>query len=183
MYMIIDVNSTGIPTNNNNYLDFNKFDNARLVDLSYVIYDKHENIIEEYTAIVKPIDFVIKNSSFHRITQEHAIEHGLNIEDILQNFNTKLSTVEVIISHNFQFDISIILSECARYNKFEIIENIKKHKTNCTMKLSNLYSSKYLKLTELYKKLFKQTIEQNYNSLDNAKYCAKCYLFIKNQIN
>lgn len=186
--MVLDTETTGIPI----MKDFNVFHEpssleyykeSRLIEIGYIIYSHEGTKLSDYECIIKPNDFIIKNHHIHGITNDIAKKEGKNINDALDNLNKSLDTIDLIVGHNIMFDISIILSECYRNNRKDLIEKLKIKFTICTMKMAkNIFGTIY-NLQTLYRMLHNKYTDQKHRALDDAHICADCYFFmLKNSI-
>mgnify|MGYP006091112097 CR=1 FL=1 len=89
--LFIDTETSGLPTT----IGFNKYhdpiytkyyDNSRLLELAYVVFnDKKEKIISK-EFIITPDNFTVSNSHIHGITDKMITENGKNIDDVLNEF-------------------------------------------------------------------------------------------------
>ena len=122
--MVLDTETTGFPSSRNPQ-ELDKFNNARLIELGYIIFDKTGKDIKKYDDLIKPNNFVITNTYVHGITHENAVKNGKNINQVLDQLTLDLKNVDGIICHNISFDMAIILSEAYRANKLELIKLIK----------------------------------------------------------
>ena len=168
MFVILDTETTGLPTNYN-YKDIKAYDNARLVQLSFIVTD----FIDYYTTydyIIKRNNFSINNSHIHNITNTISDEKGIDIS-IALNKLIQVSKDNIVYSHNIKFDISIIKSELYRLN----IEY--NPKTVCSM--LKYSKNKYLKLTELYYQTFNEKITQDHNAMND---CIILYKILKHKM-
>jgi DNA polymerase III epsilon subunit-like protein len=148
-----------------------------MIELAYIIYNDDKTIFKSVNYIIRPDGFVIDNSRFHGITTEDAKEFGVDIQDVFKEFETDLEDINVIIGHNINFDLHIILSECYRSNNIDLVSKIKKIDKICTMETGKAYLSvrKFPKLTELYQHLFGKPIDQEHRALSDTRICADCY--------
>lgn len=172
-YMILDTETTGIPLKNSEYIgelapyyEVEKYDNARMIQLCWAIYDNGKLIeIENY--IIKPNGFKIDNSHIHGITDEIA-KGGSNMNMVLAKFIQDLNKVKYIVGHNINFDNNIIMSELYRNKFFEAIKLYKGKKSICTMKNSMSMkingALKYPSLINLYKFLFGKEFDGQHNA-------------------
>lgn len=143
------------------------FEFARMVTINYEIgIVKDKEFIEEIKVrqIVKPRCMVIpkETESFHGITNDYALQNGIDPEIIINKLKDDLKNVDIIVSHNIDFHLKTILAEAVRYNinidfnKFIIIDTISFHHT---------YG--FIKLRELATKIGIKTILQtNENNLE-----------------
>ena len=149
MALIFDTETNGLPlckgySDFPDYKDLSKYDNARLVQISYIITDDKYNKIEESNFIIKADNFEIKNHEFHGITEEISKKDGISFIEAAICFSNSLDFVDKIIAHNINFDINILRSELYRYNLYSIIDKINSKKIVCTMKLTkNLVCAKF----------------------------------------
>ncbi len=179
--IFIDIETTGIPIREFNLYhppnELTFYDSSRIVEIGYIVYDKHNSIVKEYSSLIKPCGFTIKNSYIHGVTQETAQKEGKNILDVLNIFYTDLEKANMIISHNINFDINVLLSECYRNKLNKLCDKVNHTLTKCTMKIgkSMMNTQKNPKLTELYTFLFGESIDHKHRALADAKICAECY--------
>ena len=179
MALFIDTETNGLPDMKDmvwgNYPDFhnsNKYDSARIVQLSFIVTDKQYNNLDLQDYIIKREGFDINNSEFHAITNEVSDKDGVDFEEAFLAFYESLKKTDHIIAHNIAFDISVIKSELYRRKLFHIIEEIDKKKLLCTMrhtkniiKIINKFGKyKYPSLKELYRYCFDKEIENAHNS-------------------
>ena len=180
--IFVDVETSGLPVT----VDFDTYhhpskigyyDNSRIVEIAYMIYDKDKTLIKQLSYIIKPTEFDIKNSHIHGITQEDAMEFGIDILDVFQEMKEDIKDVDTIISHNLRFDLNLILSECYRYNQKDIINKLKYCNHVCTMMLGRdvMKIKKRPKLIELYQHLFSETFDQKHRALSDTVACKDCY--------
>ena len=172
--MFLDTETTGLYEKNALPHEIDKFNNSRMIELGYIINDI------ECSYLIKPDNFTIENSNIHGITTEEATNKGSYIMDVLKKFYIDLSTVDMIICHNINFDMNILLAECFRYNYMDLINLIEMKQKLCTMvmskKLLKLYKTP--KLVELYKMFYDDIIIQEHRSLADCKLCKSCYIMM-----
>ena len=181
MALFIDTETTGLPVTKNlnlkwgeypGYKLLNRYDSARIVQLSYMITDNSFNEKELHDYIIKKENFDIANSQFHGITNEISIDKGIDFDKAFDIFYENLKSVTHIVAHNIAFDINVIKSELYRRDKTYIIEEIDKKKLLCTMKhckdilkIINQYGRhKNPSLKEIYKFAFDKELENAHNS-------------------
>lgn len=182
MALFIDTETNGLPdTKGLNlkwgkypyYKSTNRYDNARIIQLSFMMTDDKFNELELNDFIIKKEGFDITNSVFHGITNEISLDKGVDFDIAIDKFYELLKKTTHIVAHNILFDINVIKSELYRRDKYNIIEEIDKKKLLCTMthtkdiiKIKNQYGKyKYPSLKELYFFNFNKDIEQQHNSM------------------
>lgn len=186
-YLFIDTETSGLPQQVNFHTYYHPkhikyYDNSRLIEIGYIIYDD-DNKIKDNDILIKPDNFIVENTFIHGLSNEMLNNEGNDINEALNILEYDIIDVDVIIAHNIKFDINIILSECYRYKKSNLIELIKNKKHICTMNMGKNYLNQklYPKLTILYKKLYNKDVKQIHRALSDAIICKDCYFkMIKN---
>lgn len=184
MYLFFDTETTGLPRNWKAPVnDLNNW--PRLVQLAYLFYDNHGNLISGGDFIVKPDGFSIPSeaANVHGITTEHATRVGSNINTVLDNFSTLINQANYLVAHNMSFDEKIVGSEFLRYKMANPIPT--KNKI-CTMEstinfcaITSPYGYKWPKLSELHYKLFRTDFDEAHNAAMDIKATAKCFWELK----
>lgn len=181
--LIIDVETSGLPPRNAPYTDLEKYKNARVVQMSYMICDASTlEQIDIIDSVIKADGFSITNSQFHWVTDEISQEQGIPFADAAQELAKYLPNVTHILAHNADFDVNIIKSELFRNPKLHyIIEEFNKKKVICTMKTTmnmvnvrNRYGVKFPTLAELYGYVFNgKPLENAHNARYDVIYLHK----------
>jgi len=185
--LILDIETTGVPKTNN-FNDYYSPENvlyykdARIIEIGYVLCDEEGKIKQKKEFLIKPNNFIINNSDIHGITNEHALNEGIDINLVLSEFYNNLREAHTIVTYNSDFDINIILSECYRLNNLELINYIKSKKIDCAMKLatSKLGLVKNIKLSLLHYTLYNITTDVKHRALYDTKLCKNCYFHLLN---
>lgn len=138
-YLIFDTETNGLPLCENYglfplYNNLEKYKNARVVQVSYIICDEMYKKCEESDTIIKRDSYPINNSQFHGITEERSDTFGISFVDFAHQFKNSLSFVHTLVAHNIDFDFNVIASELYRYNLFDVLEAFESKKRVCTMK-------------------------------------------------
>ena len=201
MAMFIDTETSGLPDTHNlrwgvypDYWKLNKYDNARIVQISMLITDnqfKYEDI-KDY--IIKREEFEITNDKFHGITNEISDNIGVDFNVVaIDIFYELLKNVTHIVAHNVAFDVGVIKSELHRRKLQYIIDELDKKTLLCTMKhmkpilkIINPYGNyKNPSLNEIYKFNFKTDVENAHNSLYDVKNLHKVveHMYKNNTLN
>ena len=90
----------------------------RMIQLGWAFSNNADMVIK--TKLIKPIDFTIETSAtkLHHITHEEACEHGVQIQDALQQLFDDVTTLVGkgcrLCAHQLSFDAGIILQEFDR---------------------------------------------------------------------
>ena len=178
MALIIDIETTGLPIQQAYdiyypYYNIEKYNTSRIVQFSMMYCDEEFNILEEVKDyIIKADKFSINNSEFHGIGNELSQNSGIPIQEVMNVFMEYLQKCKYVISHNSDFDISVIKSELFRYGMMYIIAELETKVVYCSMKDTvNLVKAvteygqiKYPSLKELYKFVVGYDIMNQHNS-------------------
>ena len=196
MILFVDIETTGLPEKEKKngreyYFPFNdhqKYDNSRIVQFSFLLYDVNGTMLSMNDYIIKPTTFTIpiESSNIHHITQQKAINDGSELSEVMNIFDDLLDKTKLIVMHNVWFDKNIILSEASRLQHREVINKMLHKDYFCTMrqtkhitKIPSQYYNGYKnpKLSELHNFLFTEQVNPVYlhNSLNDAKIAAKCF--------
>ena len=186
--LFLDTETTGLPKGR--YAkpeDISKFNNARLVELCYIIAKEDGTIVETVSDIIKPKDFVIDNNSYavrrcHKITKEKANKEGKDLDVIFKKFEQDMKKYKpkILVAHNMKFDSKIVLSECYRYKYNVLLDLINNTTWECTMSIwANWFNVKWPKLQDLYEILYKEAYIHQHRALADTEHCMKCYFKMK----
>lgn len=181
MYLFFDTETTGLPRNWN--APIKDLDNwPRIVQIAWVEYDKHRNLISQGDYIVYPEGYIIPEevSRIHKIYQKDAIAKGYPLKKVLNVFNSIIDKSEYIIAHNINFDDKVLSAEFLR----EYITSTLPQKTKiCTMESTVNYMKlpgqrgnfKFPSLAELSRHLFGEAFKDAHNALIDIQNTAKIF--------
>ncbi len=183
MNLYFDVETTGLPTNPN-APSFDVENWPRLVQMAYLLEDEDAYVVDEGNFIVTPEDFIIPLSAtdIHGISQGKANREGSPIKYALSNFLEAAERADMLIAHNMQFDLNVILAEANRLGVEA--EPLYTKKKVCTMKRATQYYNrsmgdgedyKWPKLQELFYLLFDDYYEMEHNAEEDVKALRECY--------
>lgn len=178
MYLVIDTETNGLPDMRNMkygdyplYTDLEKYNTARIIQISFMLCDEKFNEIEIHDYIIKREQFEINNHEFHNITNEIS-DNGKNFDEVIDIFMNTLKKCKYIVAHNINFDINVIKSEFYRRNYINFIKELYKYQQICTVKKFKFVvkaKNKYNKikdpsLKELFHFAFNKEMEYAHNS-------------------
>ncbi len=180
MYLVFDTETAGKPKRWN--LPYTDTDNwPRMVQISWLIFDKHYEEIDRQDHIIFPEGFTIPPSvvKIHGISTARAKKEGKPLRTILEKFAEAIENSDYLIGHNISFDENVTGAEFVRTD----IEN-KLFSTPriCTMKkstdycqLPGKYGYKWPALSELHFKLFGEEFADAHNALADAEATARYF--------
>lgn len=179
MIIFFDTETTGLPIDwKAPVTDLENW--PRLVEIAWIITDESGKRIHEHHSIIKPNGFEIPRqaSDVHGITTEIAIEEGVELSEVLNEFQELLSSnQEILVAHNMSFDEKIIHAEFLRNNlKFPDCQKIctKDESTNFC-KLPGPYGFKWPQLGELHRKLFGYDFNDAHSALIDTRVLVNCF--------
>ncbi len=186
-YLILDLETTGFPQRPKGFnkyytpVDYNKYDNSRILEIGYLIVSKNGDLIEQVNHIIK-LDEDITNTHIHGITTEMS-RNGINLLIALNQLEGKLKHIELMICHNMAFDSHVLMAECCRLKRVNLVRQLNVINKYCTMMkgkdiigpIDGYPYGKFPKLTELHRYLFNDDVEIKHRALDDAYICKKCF--------
>ena len=206
--IIFDTETTGLPKSRQSLVtDTEEW--PHIVQFSYIIYDLTTNQIEVVSdhiiKLEEDIDIPEESSKIHGITKEISNEKGVSIKEVIDRFIVDLSDCELLIAHNLEFDLNVLIVELIRMNRYaellednvsidlnnsayEKITNIKKYCTmketekKCNIKAVSKTGKEYTKyptLGELHYYLFKLYPKNLHNSLNDILICLRCFYMLQ----
>ena len=184
MYLFFDTETAGLPRNRNAPItDVKNW--PRLVQIAWLLCDESGKQVKGRDDIIRPEGFTIPMSAtrIHGITTEKAMEEGVPLDGVLQEFESDIDLADYLVAHNMEFDEKIVGAEFIRKK----ISNLLFQKPRiCTMKTSTdyckipgTYGYKWPTLSELHFALFHTEPEETHNALADVEVCAKCFFELK----
>ncbi|MHC4458974.1 MAG: 3'-5' exonuclease, partial [Planctomycetota bacterium] len=108
MYLFFDTETAGLPRNRKAPVsDLNNW--PRLVQIAWLQYDKSGSQVKGSDYIIKPEGFTIPYNStkIHGITTKKAMEEGVLLDVVLEEFSTVIDRSDYLVAHNMDFDEKI----------------------------------------------------------------------------
>ncbi len=184
MYLFFDTETTGLPRNYKAPVnDLNNW--PRMIQIAWLLYDDRQRKIAGHEYIIRPEGFTIppEASKVHGITMEKALEEGVELKRVLEEFNQYINESKAIIAHNISFDEKIVGAEFIRKG---ISTQLFQKPRICTMhgstdfcQLPGKYGYKWPRLSELHIKLFGEDFEGAHDALADIEATARCYWELK----
>lgn len=184
-----DTETTGlIPEENGEFIpprDYQRYDNCRMIQIAFVIVEITDGKISEYKVfnrIIKPDKFEV-TEGVHGLTHEICMK-GTELPVVLKEIDELLKNVELLIAHNYNFDIRILTSEIYRYTAITMDESflpllVKLNATSyfCTLRgLSTMFGDKLISLANLYKQIMGKDFDNKHNAEFDARALMDVFL-------
>lgn len=151
-----------------------------ILQISWGIIDESGLVISRNTEYIKS-NFNINSDAFkiNNIKPEYIEKYGKDEFFILSRINSEIENCDYIISHNLEFDLSILKD---KFKKANIDFNFDNKKQICTMKQGvNLFKTKdninpkFPKLTELFHKIYNYDVLQAHDAYSDTSILIKCW--------
>ena len=171
--LFVDTETTGVPIDEN--ADYKNIDNwPRIKQIAWIVYKKNGTLESSFKIDITDSD----RADISSVDNSHKGTAPIYLA--LNSFLDSLYNCDVIVGHNIDYDIKVILCELYRFGKDTAkLESIKRF---CTMKSSveicgfdTRQGNRYPKLQELYSKLFHQPFENAHDAYCDIKATADCY--------
>lgn len=180
-YLVFKVGTLGLPKRYD--VPYTKIDNfPQIIELSYII-GNDAKIIEHKQILIKRNNISADTTRLLGITKEKSLRDGIDIEVALNQFCEAMKETSILVAHNFEFDYFILRAEFIRNNiKFDDSQ----HKKISTMEVGTEYCKlenlKWVKLEELYYKLFGKKIKKTFDTRKNCMRCYECLIQLKREL-
>ena len=184
--LLFDTETNGLPKNykekpspGNNW--------PRMLQLAWIVFDRHGTKLWEKSFIIEPIGFTINPNAakVHKITEERAAKEGVHLETVLREFAKDWKQCTDIVAHNMAFDGPVVASEQMRMAMYDVNQRKAFH---CTMKgstkickIPGQYGYKWPTLPELHTHLFGLGFDEAHDALVDVRALARCFWELKNK--
>ncbi len=182
MYLIFDTETTGLPKRNN--APISEVDNwPRVIQIAWQLHDETGGLIEHFNLLIRPEGFEIPYSAekVHGISTKKALNHGVPLQESLNQFNESLARATFLIGHNVKFDINALGAEFIRA---AVDTKFMEKREVCTMwsstdhmKLPGGRGGKFKppKLMELYEYLFEEQFQEAHNAAADVEATTRIF--------
>ena len=183
MFLIFDTETTGLPRNWNAPLT--DVDNwPRCIQIAWQFHDNDGSCLFHEDYLVVPNGFVIPYDAekIHGISTALALEEGIPLAEVLENFQQAIAQCEFIGGHNVGFDLNIMGAEFLRLGDENPLENFPIIDT-CTEETATLCQLpggrggkfKLPTLSELHHHLFEAPFEEAHNATADVEATTRCF--------
>lgn len=154
-----------------------------IVQIAWVIYTRDGQYVKTENHYIKDNDYEISQLSrnIHGISPEFLKEHGEERKTVMLMLQQDLLDYRpLIVGHFLQLDSQMI---GVGFHRAGLENPAEKLPGFCTMELSGSFirykPSRYLKLGELYERVFNKPLTNQHNALSDAKATAACFFELK----
>lgn len=176
--LFIDTEASGLPKKWN--LSYSHDKNwPHIAQLSWIIYSNSGAEVKRENHFIGDNDFEISNSAnkIHGITRHFLNKHGHSRREVLLLLTKDLAHYKpLVVGHFMEFDFNLVGIDSFRAG----IENpFLKFATFCTMHATTHLvenpAKKYLNLCELHSYLFRTSLTNHHNAIEDARATARCF--------
>lgn len=176
--LFVDTETSGLPQ------DWHKPYSAEgnwpyIVQVAWIIYTRDGKEVKRENHFIKNTDYKISDISreIHGISDQFLDEHGKERKEVMQlMYNDLLHYQPLMVGHFMQLDYHML---GLGFYRAGLDNPLKQLPTFCTMMLTKDFvqapGHKYLRLHELYLRLFRQPLQQHHNALVDAGATASCF--------
>ena len=108
------------------------------MSICWCVYEEGEETAQEYYIVQHDAEhnqFTNTAQHINGITKAKIRSRGKSIHEILDQLYQDLQDARVMIAHNMEFDLNILLTECYRYSKHELLQHLVQMKKYCTKEM------------------------------------------------
>ncbi|UOQ54927.1 3'-5' exonuclease [Hymenobacter cellulosivorans] len=150
-----------------------------IAQLAWVVYTKAGEEIKAENHYILPSDYDVSPASVsvHGLTREFLQEHGQSRHEVMHRlFQDLLRYEPLVVAHFMKLDFHMLgvgFYRAGLENPLEVLP------TFCTMLPTSSFvrngAQRYLRLGELYERLFKEPLERQHDALVDAQATARCF--------
>lgn len=183
MYLIFDTETTGLPKRWD--APISDTDNwPRAIQIAWQLHDAMGVVLEHKDYLIKPDGFNIpfEAESIHGISTELATEDGVELSQVLEEFNEVLAKATFVVGQNVGFDVNIMGAEFYRHNvespmaSMPVLDTCTEHTAQlCQIPGGRGGKFKLPTLTELHEFLFNQPFAEAHNATADVEATTRCF--------
>ena len=186
MYLIVDVETTGLNLNENDSLN----ERANVIQFAYAVYNEDKNMVASVNTLIKPEGWVIGEGALrvHGIKQEDCEKLGIPLFNVINMFHNHAKICDFIVAHNLKYDFKLLKFS---YERVGMLDEFPVHlKKVCTMECSKHIVKaktkagilKFPRLDECVNYFFQRPIKNYHTALTDVLECKNVF-FKLNEMN
>jgi len=186
--LFIDLETTGLPTSH--YIDPSETHHwPYIVEIAWLLTDyDSDKVLKEYHEIIKPegYDIPVESTAIHQITQEKAMQNGLEIKTVLDELIIDLQNSTILVAHNLDFDANVLraafhrlgydINVIDRLQDFCAMQNFTEY---CKIVKNGSYEYKWPSLDELHEKVFGDKMIKKHSAMADVYATKLCFYQLK----
>lgn len=171
-YLFFDTETTSLPKKYFDQTGKRKTIWPHIVQLCWIILDDSDFSMQTHDYIIKlPYNVYVDpvSESIHHITHDMIRKYGKDPLTIFTTLKEDMLSVDYIIAHNLNFDKSVFVAECKRYNIPNPFHDIDYDKQFCTMQLGTPLCKIHFPQRQQQNNLFSQHVSFNTHNHHHTK--------------
>jgi len=188
--LFIDLETTGLPTSH--HIDpIETHHWPYIVEISWLLTDyDSDKVLKDYHEIIKPEGYEIPEDStkIHQITQQKAIEYGLEIKIVLDELIGDLKNSTILVAHNLDFDANVLRAAFYRLGyDIDVIDRLQEFCTMqnftdyCAIPHKDGYGYKWPTLDQLHQKVLGSPMIKKHSALADVYATKLCFYKLKSE--
>jgi DNA polymerase-3 subunit epsilon len=193
MKLFIDTETTGV-------YDFRAAPTAkfqpRIVQVAALLIDDERQERAMFHTLISPrrggdgkLEWEVPVGAFqvHGISTDDCVRFGIRLPIVLDTLMNMMEAVELVVAHNVDFDVAMLVSEFCREMRETPLAL--RRKRFCTMKESTeivglpgrFSSCKWPKLSEAYQFFFQEELQGAHDALADVRACARIFFALQDR--
>lgn len=179
---VFDLETTGLPLKiRGDYTNNEKYNSSRMLEIGWKVMNETGEILKsenQYIIPEIPSEFAIHPvaASLNKLSVDIIKNKGITLESIADKLVQDIKECTMMIAHNAEFDVNILMNECHRRNLQDLLSTIKGCKVVCSKELFiqkfNGGRWKGSSLDDMYYFFFKEKRTNQHNTdTDTADLC------------
>lgn len=182
--LFVDTETSGIPQDwNQPYSVLGNW--PHIAQLAWVIYSKEGQQVKAENYYILPSDYDVSPASVsvHGLTREFLLEHGQSRHEVMRRLYQDLRRYQpLVVAHFMQLDFHMLGVGFYRAGLENPLDALP---TFCTMLLTGDFvrrgQQQYLRLGELYERLFGEPLQRQHDAQVDAYATARCFFELRRQ--
>ena len=177
--LVVDTETTGFPPKNTPIEDSKAWDQCRVVQIAWSIFDETGRPRGDKCYIIQPDANTVFSEGavrVHGISKQKAQTEGVPFSDVFNDLHVSLANIKTIVAHNIRFDDPVIQAEMYRAKRNSLLTLWNTKERYCTMLSGTRPGERWPKLAVLYERLYGKPAEGRLHSADtDVALCADIY--------
>ncbi|NML63864.1 3'-5' exonuclease [Hymenobacter sp. RP-2-7] len=180
--LFVDTETSGLPTDwRRPYAEPGAW--PHVAQVAWLLYTAEGELLKRENHYIKPSDYDLTPASVqvHGLTLAYLHEHGKPRRQVMQRLHDDLLRYRpLVVGHFVELDYHMV---GVSFQRADLPNALLGLNTFCTMRLSGSFSQtwqrRYLRLGELYDRLFNRLMPRQHDALADAEATAECFFELR----
>ena len=180
--LFVDTETSGLPSDwRRPYAEPGAW--PHVAQVAWLLYTAAGELVKTENHYIKPSDYDLTPASMqvHGLTLAYLQEHGQPRRQVMQRLHDDLTRYRpLVVGHFVELDYHMV---GVSFHRADLPNALLGLNTFCTMKLSGTFSHtwqrRYLRLGELYDRLFNRLMPRQHDALADAEATAECFFELR----